>query len=301
MKHVDFTRTYSLIQRSFLARVRGSGLITEYLGRLLLPKPTEDVIARNHFGFSLRISPATHIGIERCLYYTGTYEKGTIYMLEQILHEGDLFVDVGANIGIMTIFGSRCVGSSGQVIAFEANPDTRKILDENIALNGIANVVTSPFAVGSERSTGRIYLNTSVERGAASLIKSKASSDFHPVDIIRLDEFEALKNKQVRAIKIDIEGYELEALKGCGAILLDHTAPILILECSETRQNLNSTVKDLFNYIKSANNYRIYKQKKGKERISRLVEITSDEQLPQHDNIYCVPEWELPTLPAEVF
>ncbi|MFC2101764.1 FkbM family methyltransferase [Bacteroidota bacterium] len=301
MKQVDFTRTYSLIQRSVFSRVRGSGIITELIGSLILPKPHEEVIAKNHYGFKLRISPATHKGIERSLYYTGTYEKGTLFILSQILREGDLFVDVGANIGIMAIYGSILVGESGKVIAFEANPETKEILDDNIKINRATNIETSPYAVGSERSTGSIYLNTAVERGAASLIKSEASSDFHPVEIIPLDEYENLKGKKIRAIKIDIEGYELEALKGSGLILKGTDPPILILECSETRQNLNATTADLYNYIKEVNLYRVFKQRSGKERISKLVEITQANQLPRHDNIYCFPEREIATLPLKTF
>lgn len=301
MKEVDFTRTYSLIQRSFFSRMRGSGILTEFIGTLLLPRPREEVIARTHYGFLLRISPATHRGIERSIYYTGTYEKGTLSILKQILREGDLFVDVGANIGIMTIYGSSLVEDTGKVVAFEANPDTKRILDDNISINRIKNVETSPYAIGSEQKTGKIYLNTNVERGAASLIQSEASSEFHPVEIIRLDKHESLMHRKIRAMKIDIEGYELEALKGCGEILSGDDPPILIVECSEMRANLNATVADLFHYIKAANHFRVFKQTKGKERISPLVEITRSEQLPRHDNIYCFPEKALNTLPLTMF
>ncbi|TSA27544.1 MAG: FkbM family methyltransferase [Bacteroidetes bacterium] len=301
MKEVDYTRTYTLIQRSIFARVRGSGILTELIGSFLLPRPREEVIARMYHGFRLRISPATHKGIERSLYYTGTYEKGTLQLLREILREGDLFIDIGANIGIMTIYGSLLVGESGEVIAFEANPDTKKILDENLSLNRVQNVESSSFAVGSERSQGNLYLNTHVERGAASLIRPEAGGASHPVEIIRLDAYGDLPHRKIRAIKIDIEGYELEALKGCGTILTGSRAPILILECSELRENFNATVWDLYHFIKGTNNYRIFRQKKGKERISKLVEITGPDQLPRHDNIYCFPEKELATIPLRTF
>ncbi|MFH1296896.1 MAG: FkbM family methyltransferase [Bacteroidota bacterium] len=301
MKEVDYTGTYRLIQRSVFARMRGSGIITELIGTLLLPRPREEVVARTYHGFLLRISPATHKGIERSLYYTGTYEKGTLFILKQILREGDLFIDIGANIGIMTIYGSMLVGASGKVIAFEANPETRKILDYNLAINRVSNVEVSPDAIGSERSQGKLYLDTEVERGAASLIRSEASKEYHPVEIIRLDEYGHLGKTKIRAIKIDIEGYELEALKGCGGILAGSEAPILILECSEMRENLNATVADLYHFIKEAGDYRIFKQRKGKERISKLVEITRTDQLPRHDNIYCFPKRELATLLQNIF
>ncbi|MCK6648305.1 MAG: FkbM family methyltransferase, partial [Bacteroidia bacterium] len=107
--------------------------------------------------------------------------------------------------------------------------------------------------------------------------------------------------KDIRMIKIDVEGFELEVLKGADEILMQNDSPILIVECSETRENtFGADVGLIYDQLKN-NHYRLYKSKGGKERVSKLVEIISKSDLPKHDNIYCFKNIHLHSVSSHLF
>ncbi len=247
------------------------------------------------------VDPVKDSGVERSLYYLGTYEQGTLHIIKNILSEGNTFVDVGANIGLMTVFASLMVGKKGRIISFEANPDTKKILEYNLSLNNISNVTTSGYALGSAAGEGKIYANLHINRGSASLMKSESSSANYPVTIIRLDQYKEMDLSEIHLIKIDVEGYELEALKGSEEFLKKTNAPMLIIECSKARENYNSNADEIYDFLKKINSYSFFKLKKNKEKISELVEIKSVDELPFHDNIFCFLNKHISLLPQRIF
>ena len=84
-------------------------------------------------------------------YYALPRREGSVHdFIVSVLKEGDVFVDVGANIGYYTILGSKLVGSKGLVIAVEPVPDTVKILRFNLRLNDIKNVLVIDKAAWSK-------------------------------------------------------------------------------------------------------------------------------------------------------
>jgi len=68
------------------------------------------------------------------------YDLGTQLVVSRLLNPGDLFVDIGANEGMISLLATRAVGGEGQVIAFEPNPVPRAKFEENLKLNNISNV-----------------------------------------------------------------------------------------------------------------------------------------------------------------
>ena len=144
-------------------------------------------------------------------------------------------------------------------------------------------------AIVSTNSIKKLYSNLHINRGGASLLKTlrkNVNSESFDVEVVRFDDFcKYLSISSIRLIKIDIEGFELEALKGCGNFLKGKNAPILIVECSEERRNFKSCTEDLLNYIRNINDYRVFKLKGGKEKFSKLIEL--ENKLPKHDNIIC--------------
>lgn len=287
MKKIDFYYRHRLIGFIRDINIKGSGFLSRALAKIIFPKPEGELIIKTIHNFDLIINPKIDKGVESSLYISGTYEKGILNLMEFILNRGDIFVDVGANIGLMSIHAAKIVGNEGVVYSFEANPDTEKILNKNRSLNGLSNLRIVQKALGSSNSSGKIYTNWHVNRGGASLIKPEHESNFYEVDVVRFDDFMKDKlNKDIRLLKIDIEGFELEALKGFGTILSGGNAPALIIECSATGNNSNTM--ELFRYIRNVNDYRVYKLKNGKERISKLLAIENKSQLPKHDNIICL-------------
>ena len=270
--------------------VKGFRKLSILLPKWLLsdPKKTASYILKTNHDFLLRINPSEDAGVELSLHETGTYEKGILTFLQSNLRKGDCFVDVGANIGLMSIFASNCVGNEGQVLAYEAHPKTAELLKENIGLNQLLNIQVCQYALGSEEGQTKIYDNWQINRGGASLIVKTEDSNSFDIDIHQLDH-KISSNLQPKVIKIDVEGFELEVLKGASETI-KRFQPILIVEFSEMRENAHESGEQLVEIIKSFGNYRFYKLKGGKERKSKLVEILSNDQLPQHDNVICISE-----------
>src|SRR5947208_17148786 len=102
-----------LIRHSFW----GAHRLRRIIARVLIPRPRGPLTVRTVFGCSLVVDASLDRGVEREVYYHGTYEAGTLNVLEKVLRPGDIFLDVGANIGLMSLVASRLVGLHGRVYA----------------------------------------------------------------------------------------------------------------------------------------------------------------------------------------
>ena len=213
---------------------------------------------------------------------------GTLYLLGRLLREGDVYVDVGANIGLMTVYAAKTVGMKGKVLAIEPNPNTRDMLSFNVRINDLKNVNVIPYAIGSVEKEASIHDHPDNNRGKASLIRPEGSIVAHPIKVMRLDEL--LKDERpIRLLKLDIEGYELEALKGMGDLLRHNDRPILMIECSGKRENSHGLgTKAIHDHLEACGGYRYFMPSKGKERKSVLVELMGQHEFPEHDNVYCM-------------
>lgn len=130
---------------------------------------------------------------------------------------GDVVIDVGAAFGFYTLISSMNVGSKGKIVAIEAQPDSFEMLNYNVRLNGLTNVVTLNYAVYSSMGRFKLYSNYSLMAERSHKSKHK----FVEVEGRTLDYLlsEYVQIKQVNWIKIDVEGAELEVLKGAHYIL----------------------------------------------------------------------------------
>ena len=108
------------------------------------------------------------------------------------------------------------------------------------------------------------------------------------VDVDTIDRFrDSIKSKTIRMIKADVEGWELDVLKGGEKLLSTSNAPILCIEYSVSYSPRREQLHDVYDFIRNINNYQFFKLKNGKETISPLTRITSIADLPKHDNIFC--------------
>jgi FkbM family methyltransferase len=136
------------------------------------------------------------------------------------LKEGDTVIDGGAYLGDFTLYAAKVVGNSGRVIAFEPDLSNYKKLLENIVLNNIDNVIVINKGLYSENTNLKFYNDSS---GGSFLISENLESKPNgivEVPVAKLDdEMDRLGISSVDFIKMDIEGAEIEALKGCKKIL----------------------------------------------------------------------------------
>jgi FkbM family methyltransferase len=256
---------------------------------ILCPPAQGFVICPTLFDVKLLVSTSDFVGNN--VYTTGLYDSGLIWFLKEYLHNGDVFWDVGAYIGDTTCIASRFVGNKGWVHAFEPSPYNYKMLCENIRMNNLKNVKSYKTALGSEKSVANIFLRSTSNRGADSLVPLKIEEqDYEITPITSIDIL--LKNPQMKCpslIKIDVEGYELEVLKGARNLLNSSQAPILTLEYIMRLPRADYNVKEIYDFIKNLNSYYIYELKsEANIRQYELVEIKREEDI-KTSNIYCFP------------
>jgi FkbM family methyltransferase len=163
----------------------------------------------------------------------GTYEPHVLRALQQYLKPGDCCMDVGANLGYFTSVMAHLVSDKGEVIAFEPLPNNIKVLEENIALEGLTNVRIEPKAVGDSIGTVSLVIQGDTDfTGTASLTEFYdwgGQRTTVSVPVVTLDSYVAGLRKGPSLLKIDVEGAELLALRGAKT-LLSIIRPIILIE-----------------------------------------------------------------------
>ena len=173
--------------------------------------------------------PPTWRGFGKYIFaFRENYEPELVH-LERLLSPGDIFVDVGANMGIYTLVASRLVGEAGKVIAFEPSAQSFPLLRQNIALNGLTNVLAFPTALSHE--TGRARLYHGPDPVCNSLGKDPSwGGDAEEVATDALDNaLRKISIDRVDVIKMDVEGAEEWVLRGALKVLTS-MRPIVIFE-----------------------------------------------------------------------
>jgi len=276
--------THHVIQKLMhLPKFIGRDFLIVNVPKWSLSKPTENEIVQTNFGFRIKINPVFDKNIENVIYERGVYEIGTVKVLQSFLSKNDVFVDAGANIGFLSLVAAAKIGNKGQVHSFEPVPSTFDILKKNKAINNFEQIKLHSFALGNKKESVSIYAE-SENRGGASIM-NKHSTQGIEIQVERLDDIDAVQ--RIDVLKIDVEGYELEVLKGAEN-KIKKNRPKLIIEYSSERTNKGEEF-ELYNWLLKIGEYRIYKLLKGKEQISELVEVKSKIDLPVHDNIFCIP------------
>jgi len=189
-----------------------------------------DVKISKGVGAGLRLNA----GPSNPAYALGTNELPVQEALAHHLQPGHIFYDIGANVGFFTVIGARLVGPTGHVYAFEPVPENVAFVRKNVALNNFSNVTVFERAVS--QSSGKGELLVSHYSGGATLSPSDAPSDLKgviAVDLISIDELIAQQGLiPPTVVKIDVEGAEMEVLKGM-IQTIEKYRPIIIYELDD--------------------------------------------------------------------
>jgi FkbM family methyltransferase len=154
--------------------------------------------------------------IQMRILYFGFWEPNISAAIEAILRPGDVFVDVGANVGYETLLGAHLVGNYGRVVAIEASPSTCEILERNLRENRTSNVRLVAAAVSDDPGEILLYEGSPINRGTATTVQSANTTgrESHTVPCLPLDQILTPDEiARVRLIKMDIEGAELPVLR----------------------------------------------------------------------------------------
>jgi len=154
--------------------------------------------------------------------------------LQRKLRPGDVFIDVGANIGLWTLVAATSVGPSGHVFSFEPNPTTFDRLSENIRLNGkTSSVQIFPKAVSADESVVSFVCQR--QHNLSAISSGCEGRDTKKVPALALDCLltNELVASRLAGIKLDTEGHELKALQGASG-LIEKRRPWLVVEFNTT-------------------------------------------------------------------
>jgi FkbM family methyltransferase len=149
------------------------------------------------------------------------------HLLKTTLSAGDIVVDAGANIGIYSQFLSHCVGPTGIVHSFEPSSENFRRLQS--ATRKLVNVRLSEAAVGEFSGKSKLHLSDKLNVDHRTYTSEGDSRRAVPIDIIALDDY-FKPGQRVDLIKMDIQGYELHALRGANRVLADNPSAKLLLE-----------------------------------------------------------------------
>lgn len=153
--------------------------------------------------------------IQMYVHLFGTWEPDLAAFLRRSLRPGDVFVDVGANVGCMTALASRCVGPGGAVVAVEPAPDVIEALQDTIARNALTNVRLVPCAVSDREGEVTLFAGPRHNVGLTATVAHRGLREHGRV---RAAPLGALLTREelgrARLIKVDVEGAEDRALAG---------------------------------------------------------------------------------------
>ena len=202
--------------------------------RRLHPPQVRDVrIGDETFRFLIVTPEETYSG------YEGEDHSESTAALQSLVARDQVVLDVGAHHGYYPLMCSRAVGPSGKVVAFEPDPSHHEVLRRNVEMNGLANVKVVQAAVGSRVGTVRFDQN-----------RVRASSRAREVPMTTLDDVVAAHGlPRVDTIKIDVEGHELEVLKGAKRVLAMHPR-ILVEVHPQLLGELGQSAAEVLAYLK---------------------------------------------------
>jgi FkbM family methyltransferase len=160
------------------------------------------------------------------------------FIRDKLLRPGDTVFECGAHHGCTTIALSRWVGPEGRIFAFEPAAYNAQMVRRNIELNGLRNVVIEQKAVGL--TDGRAFIS---DKSNSSVLQGATAG--REVDVTSLDKFAALNPD---LLKIDVEGFEAEVLKGAQRVL--GNSPALAIEVHpEAMQRYGTSVEQFLGLI----------------------------------------------------
>jgi FkbM family methyltransferase len=193
-----------------------------------LTDPKSSVI--HHRGFMLTFDEANR-GTLDSLAVTGEYETETVDCMLELLRPGDFVVDLGANIGILTLVAGQAVGPTGRVFAFEPTPATVRLLRQNIQTNGLADITTIVETAVSAKPGRATFALFEQARANSFALASDVGASLLEVEVTSLDAyFERLGWPKIALVKMDVEGQESNVFRGMTELARRNPAMCVIFE-----------------------------------------------------------------------
>lgn len=237
----------------------------------------------DNFDGDLKMKIDTSRTIGAAIYWTGFHEFREFIFLHGYLKKDMVFVDIGANQGEYTLFAAKRL-TSGHVLSFEPLPSMRKMLMENISLNNFKNILLFEFGLSTEAKLFTIHEFEGNHEGLATLYPGdkKVKSSLTIVTKALDNVFYSTGLQRLDFIKVDIEGGELNALKGARKTIELFKPWILVEINAQTYQAAGYTINDILEFFQLINYQPFEIKKRG--------QLAVCENLPQYGNILFKPQ-----------
>lgn len=162
-------------------------------------------------GYKLRFTPSA---LSITLFSNPGDREHDETFFRHLLKLGDVYVDVGANIGTLVLCAAQLVGNNGKVIAIEAHPKTFGYLTENIALNSFLNINLINYAVGDKEGELTFSdINSDDQNKVITGLTGGITVPVKKLDVLLRQE------KNISLLKIDVEGFEKFVVDGASEVL----------------------------------------------------------------------------------
>ena len=201
------------------------------------------------------------------------YEREMLTAIQETMKPGDVFLDVGSNLGIFTIFGAKAVGPQGTVVACEPGTSAFNRLQKNAELNQLNNVKLLKLALTDTRSMKKLSLGDPGDFGEMAHLSEAdgPTEDVRAVDYDSLAvDYDSLVEDEglpvPRVVKMDIEGHEYAALKGMARTLSNPECIALFCEIHPYALPRGVSPNDVVTLIESFDFESVSTRTRGPER-----------------------------------
>jgi len=270
------TRILNIFRRLFMVRFFENILIGKTLGRdvnsfwvklipsnYLYEKNSRREAVRSGVKYSLDISDY----LEHAVYFG--YREKAQEELFRIAENMRVIIDVGVNIG-STLLNFARICPEAEILGFEPDADNYRKASKNIQLNAFDNLELINKGLGSASAAVRLFKVNEGNAGMNRILPERDSSEsdimeFTEIEIVSLDDFLAQRPQcHVDLIKIDVEGYELQVLRGAEQTLEQHR-PTLFIELDDDNLRIQGDSAELLVSFLTRFGYRIFRADDEKE------------------------------------
>lgn len=237
-------------------------------------------------------------GVAAVCFAKKVWERPVERTIETLVKEGDVALDIGANIGYFSALLGRKVGASGRVVAFEPVPTTARQLELTKAANNSNNLTIFECGLGRQKTTASIHYDEAISGNSSLYARaSSAGAISTQIEIETLDGLFAQKKiPRCQFVKMDVEGHEMETLAG-GRNYLRESNPYILYEFnSETAGLAGYTLRDLVSLINEimpgCEHFLVW----GEGHLVGVDIDTVDVPLGCHIDLVAVPKEKLPAV-----
>lgn len=288
-----------MLKHSYLRAMRRITTKLKHIpGAILIINPLRRFFARyndcvtvTNFDGNLTAMLCLNEHMQSQIFWNGYYSRDIVLLLDKILQPGMVAVDVGANIGEITMAAAHRVGPIGKVFAFEPMSSLYARLQQHLEVNGMSQVTAVKCGLSEQAGSAQLYsaaekyYDGTENSGLGTLYASNSRAT--PTEIIEIDTLdkfiEGCDLTQVDLIKIDVEGAELSVLKGASTVLACFHPYIIIEIQDEMSGEAGYEATDILEFLEQLD-YRLYTiGRKGK-----LTPLSAD-TLTAFQNALCVP------------